>query len=209
MPPKKDARSMSGVSRAARTRRPSTGPKPRRRRPGATGSRGLRALLAGGDRRSLAEATRVFATLRNAPHRVRELVALADDRDALVAMRAMDVLEKLAHEHADWVQPHRAIFIGPLADSDRWEIRLQVVRALPLLAWTRREHARVVGILGRDLDHPQTFVRAWALDSLATLAASDHALMPAVLGALEDFEHSPSKALQARARQIRKRLGSR
>ena len=45
----------------------------------------------------------------------------------------MDLLEKLAHEHADWVQPHKRLFIGPLADSDQWEIRLQVVRALPLL----------------------------------------------------------------------------
>jgi hypothetical protein len=28
-------------------------------------------------------------------------------------------LEKIAHEHADWVQPHKKLFIGRLVDSDK------------------------------------------------------------------------------------------
>jgi hypothetical protein len=122
-------------------------------------------------------------------------------------MRAMDLLEKLAHEHAEWVQPHKRLFIGPLADSEQWEIRLQVVRALPLLSWTARERKRVIEILNRDIEHPQRFVRAWALDSLATLATNDDDLLPIVHRALGEFERSASKALVTRARQIRKRLG--
>lgn len=82
-------------------------------------------------------------------------------------MRAFDLLEKIAHEHPDCVQPHKRLFIGPFADSDKWEVRLQIVRALPLLKWTFGERKRVVAILRRDLEHPQKFVRAWALDSLA------------------------------------------
>ena len=145
--------------------------------------------------------------MESAPHRVSELARLAKDRDWLVSMRAMDLLEKLAHDHADWVQPHRKVFIGPLADSEKWELRLQVVRALPLLAWTPRERARVVEILRRDLEHPQKFVRAWALDSLATMARSDRVLEPDVMRGLAAFERSSSRALKARARHIRERLG--
>lgn len=122
-------------------------------------------------------------------------------------MRAMDLLEKLAHERADWVQPYKQLFIGPLADSEAWEIRLQVVRALPRLSWTARERRRVVEILRRDIEHPQKFVRAWALDGLATFASHDDSLLPDLEHALAAFERSGSKALMTRARHIRDRLG--
>jgi hypothetical protein len=154
----------------------------------------------------VAQSKRVHALVGSACGRVSELALLAEDTDWLVAMRAMDLLEKLAHEHADWVQPHHKLFIGPLADSDKWELRLQVVRALPLLKWTAREQERVIEILVRDIEHPQTFVRAWALDSLATFAEDESTLIPIVKRALKDFEGSGSKALRTRARHIRARL---
>lgn len=168
----------------------------------------LRALLSGGDRRSVAGSKRARALVEAAPERVGELARLAENDDWLVSMRAMDLLEKLAHEHPSWVEPHKALFIGPLAESDKWEIRLQIVRALPLLPWNARERKRVTAILVRDVEHPQTFVRAWALDSLATFALADPALMPSVVGQLEAFQASGKKALSTRARHIRARLGA-
>src|ERR1043166_3594822 len=90
----------------------------------------IRRLLTGGDRRSIAGSNRVRALVEQEPSRVRELAELADDEDWLIAQRAIDLLEKLAHDHPDWVAPHKTVFIGPLADSDKWEIRLQIVRAL-------------------------------------------------------------------------------
>lgn len=166
----------------------------------------LRRLLSGGDRRSLAQASTALDLVRASPGLVQELAGLALDADGLVSMRAADLLEKLAHDHPDWIQPHKSVFIGPLADSDRWEIHLQIVRALPLLKWTTRETKRVVEILKRDVNHKQTFVRAWALDSLASFAVSDRTLLPEVRQSLAEFEQSDKKALVARARQIRKRL---
>jgi len=126
----------------------------------------------------------------------------------LVSQRALDLLEKLAHEYPDWVKPHKRLFIGSLADSDRWEVRLQVVRALPLFMWTAHERRRVVAILKRDIAHTQKFVKAWALDSLATFAQEDARLRPIVLRYLRAFERSGSKALAARARRVRARFAS-
>jgi hypothetical protein len=135
-----------------------------------------------------------------------EVAALAEDDDWLVSMRALDLLEKAAHAHAEWVQPHRRLFIGPLADSDRWEVRLQIVRALPLMTWTPGERRRAVEILRRNIEHPQKFVRAWALDGLATFARDDATLLPAVRRSLREMERSGSKALATRARLVRERL---
>ena len=142
------------------------------------------------------------------PGLVNELVSLAGDADWLVSQRAFDLLEKLAREHPDWIQPHKRIFIGPLAESDKWEVQLQIVRALPLLRWTPRERRRVLEILRRNVGHPQTFVRAWALDSLSIMAADSVPLARLVRETLREFERSDSKALQARARHIRARLRS-
>jgi HEAT repeat protein len=168
----------------------------------------FRNLLSGGDRRSKAQSDRVLGTVRTEPERVYELVTLAGDDDWLVSMRALDLLEKLAHEQPDSIAPHKQLFIGPLADSDKWEIRLQIVRALPLFTWTPGERRRVVEILVRDVSHPQKFVRAWALDSLATLSLHDRALQPLVSQHLREFEQSGSKALASRARYIRQRVSS-
>ena len=90
--------------------------------------------------------------------------------------------------------------------SDKWEIRLQIVRALPLFRWTPAQMRRVEEALIANVSFPQTFVRAWALDGLATFADRRTTLRRVVLRHLREFEASPSKALQARARHIRARL---
>jgi hypothetical protein len=166
----------------------------------------LRGFLVGGDRRSLARSRRAGALVRARPELVAELAALTVDEDWLVTQRALDLLEKISHEHPERIEPHKHVFIGPLADSDKWEVRLQIVRALPLFRWRAAQQSRVLEILCRDVRHPQTFVKAWALDSLATFAENDPALRPIVLRHLRSFERSGRKALAARARDVRARL---
>ena len=169
----------------------------------------FRELLSGGDRRGIADSAKVRALVEARPARIKQLAALTTDDDWLVVQRALDLLEKFAHEHPDWVEPYKKVFIGPLAESDKWEIRLQIVRALPLFRWTAAQSRRVEAILVANVAFPQTFVRAWALDGLATLSQRRAKLAPLVMQRLEEFERSDSKALQARARAIRERLVAR
>jgi hypothetical protein len=172
------------------------------------GKDALRPLLSDGDRRSIAQSNRALSLIRANPRLVEQLTRLAEDEDYLVAMRAMDLLEKLAHERPEWIEPHRHLFIGTMADKAQWEIRLQIVRALPLLSWSPVEKNRVYEILLRDTEHPQTFVRAWAVDSLAHFAEKDGSLLPALHRCLRRLEQSGSKALMSRARQIAARMAT-
>ena len=166
----------------------------------------IRFLLSGGDRRSIAQSDKVRKLVEKNPERVRELARLTDDEDWLVAQRSFDLLEKIARDHPEWIEPHKHVFIGSKADSDKWEIRLQIVRSLPLFTWSAKDLSRVKTILLENVEYPQTFVKAWALDSLSMFALKDKRLMPAVRHQLEAFEKSDSKALQARARRIREAL---
>jgi hypothetical protein len=166
----------------------------------------IRDLLAGGDRRSIAQSGRVRAMIEADPSRVAEIAGLTADADWLVSQRAFDLLEKIAHDHVEWIEPHKQLFLGPTAESDKWEIRLQIVRALPLFSWSGKDLSRATAILQENVNHPQTFVKAWSLDSLSTFAMKDRSLLRTVRRRLDEFECSASKALQARARKIRQRL---
>ena len=166
----------------------------------------IHSLLSGGDRRSIAHSAKVRALVERDSSLVEVLVDLTGDDDWLVSQRAIDLLEKLAREHRDWIEPHKLVFLGPLAQSDKWEVRLQVVRALPLFSWSPAQMKRAEQILIENVEFPQTFVRAWALDGLATFAERRRKLVPIVLRYLVEFETSQSKALQARARNIRTRM---
>lgn len=154
----------------------------------------------------MARTSEALVLVRARPERVAELVELTGDEDWLVSFRALDLLEKLAREEPAWVEAHRGVFIGPLAESDRWEVRLQIVRALPLFHWSATERRRVAEILLRDSAHPHLFVRAWAVDGLAWLAEQDPSLASALDRRLRDLEESGRKALTTRARHIRARL---
>lgn len=165
----------------------------------------LRRLLNGQDARSLAQSVRARTLIDERPGRISELAALAGHANWVVAMRAIDLLEKIARAHPAWVQPHRRVFLRAAA-SDHWLVHLQVVRAFPLLRWRPAERVEVIRVLRRDIRHPQLFVRAWALDSLATFATRERSLAPRVRRTLASFERSSSPALRARARQIGARL---
>lgn len=166
----------------------------------------IRTLLSGGDRRSIADSARVRAMVEQNPSLVEDLAALTAQPDWLVAQRALDLLEKVAHDHPEWVALYKRVFLGPLATSDKWEIRLQIVRALPLFRWTPDQLRRVEQILRENVSFPQTFVRAWSLDGLSRIVDCRPALRPFVQHHLRAFERGSSKALRARARHIRARL---
>jgi hypothetical protein len=165
----------------------------------------LRRLLDGRDSRSLAQSAAARTLIEARPARIAVLAALAGHANWVVAMRAFDLLEKIARAHPAWVQPHRAVLLTA-ATHDQWLIRLQAVRGLPLLTWTPRERAEVVGALRANVRSAHLFVRAWSLDGLATLALGQRSLLPEVRRWLGVFERSPSAALRARARHIRARL---
>jgi len=168
----------------------------------------LRRFLTGGDRRSIAKSAKVRGLIERNPALMKQLASLTKDPDWLVQQRALDLLEKFSHDHPDWIEPYKRVFLGPLAESDKWEIRLQVVRALPLFRWTAAQSKRVKEILLAGAEHPQKFVRAWSLDGLATLSTADAELTPIVERHLAEFERSGSPALIARARKIRERLST-
>lgn len=168
--------------------------------------RDLRELLTGGNRLTIADSNLARAIVEADLSRLPEIAALVDDENPLVAQRALDLLEKFARSHNALVVPHKGHFIGPLADSDRWEVRLQAVRGIPAFRWRGAQAERARQIIVESLRFPQNFVQAWAVDGLARMAERDKSLQPLLRRTLSEFERSGKRSLQARVRQIRLRL---
>jgi len=165
----------------------------------------LRDLLTGGDRRSIARAGEALSVARSDRAAVDELALLTGDADHLVAQRACDVLEKLLRERHEWVQPHKGVFLA-LVDSPFWETRLQCVRAIPLFDWSREERLEAMCALRKRVDDDQKFVRSWALDGFALMAAGDPSRRAELDARISEFLSSGVPSMQARARAIAKRL---
>jgi hypothetical protein len=62
----------------------------------------IRLLLTGGDRRGIAGSDRARLLIERDPSLVTDLASLTADDNWLVTQRALDLLEKLAHDHPEW-----------------------------------------------------------------------------------------------------------
>jgi hypothetical protein len=72
----------------------------------------LRQLLTGGHRRSIAQSNQARALVAQNPDLIADIARLLDDEDWLVSQRALDLLEKFAHDHPDWVEPYKQASVG-------------------------------------------------------------------------------------------------
>lgn len=170
---------------------------------------GFLGLLTDPDRKSLAGSEAVREACRADLSLVGELVGCLEAGDDLVQMRALDLLEKLAREERDWVEPFRGVFLEGWHESGIWENRLQVMRAVGLFDWSGEELERVLAILRLGLRDEQKFVRAWAMDSFARVAVGREGLREEAVGYVLEGLGSEVKSVAARARQTAKVLGLR
>lgn len=162
----------------------------------------LRALLAGGDRRSIGRVPEVVATAQANPTLLTELVAAMGDADPVVRMRAADAVEKATAAHPEWLAPYTAQLLGPLAAVPEQEVRWHVAQLLPRLALDDAERQVAAGILFGYLDDRSAIVRTCALDALTRLAAGDPVLQARVVPALEAALRDGTPAERSRARRL-------
>jgi HEAT repeat protein len=169
----------------------------------------LRALLAGGDRRSLGRVPEVVATVQASPALLDELVAAIGDADAVVRMRAADALEKVTAAHPEWLAPYAAQLLGPLAAIPQQEVRWHVAQLLPRLLLDDAQRQVATAILFGYLEDRSAIVRTCALDALARLAEGDPALQVRVTALLEAALRDGTPAERSRAQRVRAELARR
>ena len=150
-------------------------------------------------------AERLAMDLHRDPGGIPALVRATSSPSLATRRLAYETLERLAHRSPELVSPHRMCLLRSDAISGPWEVRLQMVRALPLLHWTQLEEGRVLEILRHNARDPNAFVSCWATDAFSRIAAYRPDLGAEAELLVAELEHSQHRSHQARARAIRRR----
>jgi hypothetical protein len=167
----------------------------------------IRALLSGGDRRSIGNADDVATAISDDPRLFEACVRAMSDDDPVVRMRAADAVEKASRSRPALLAAHKAALLGPIAEIDQHEVRWHLLQLLPRLALTADEQRGWFKRAVRWMQSDRRIVAAEALSALFGLARGDESLRAqAVTIAVQSLD-GPSPALRARARKLLKSTG--
>jgi len=93
-----------------------------------------------------------------------------------------------------------------MMDCDIWSVRMHLCRMLPRVSWPPEQYEEVRDFVSRQAVDRNTFIRAWALDALASFACTDESIRPQVLEMIERALSSEPPSVRVRAREGLKRM---
>lgn len=158
--------------------------------------------LAGGDRRSIGASNAVVQEVIRDREHFAQIINGLSHSDLLIRMRCADAAEKISRRHPEWPQPHKRTLLALAGSSTEQELRWHLAQMLPRLELTAAERRRTAAILFAYLEDRSRIVQTFALQALADLAISDHALQRRLLPLVEDRQKTGSPAVRARARKL-------
>jgi hypothetical protein len=162
--------------------------------------------LSGGDRRSIGHSNEVVAQVLAHPAYFRQVFDGLSNDDAVVRMRAADVIEKITLQRPELLQPFKKGFLTIAGSSDQQEVRWHVAQIIPRLHLTARDRAVTLDILFDYLRDKSSIVKTWAMQAIAELAAVDPELKRQVTPLLDELTLIGTPAMRARGRKILRQL---
>jgi hypothetical protein len=166
----------------------------------------VRAMLAGGNRRSIGRVAEVVDLVEAYPHELPSLVLCLWDMDTCVSMRAADALEKLSRTTLYLLQPNKGQLLGLLAETTQQEVRWHLAVLIPRLQLTDAECRRVVKILQFYLEDQSSIVKTSAMQGLADLSKQFDWLRPTVIDLVRSLSRTGTPAMRARGRKLLQQL---
>lgn len=160
------------------------------------------ARLSGGKRQSIGDADVVAREVQADPDRAEELWDAVWFADPLVAMRAVDALEKASATHPEVLRGHESEILEDLPGSELPEVRWHVGLLVPRLPLTARQMPLAAQVLERLLTDPSRIVSVNALDGIVHLADRHPELAEAADAAMTRASRSPYASVRARARRL-------
>jgi hypothetical protein len=166
----------------------------------------LRALLSGGDHRSIGRVPQVLRIIRQQPQLAAPLVTALRDADSIVRMRAADALEKASVAHPELLHPHNRELLSLARRATQQELRWHLAQLIPRLPLTTRQRRGAATLFQTYLRDRSAIVRTFAMQALADLASIDRRLRPQITAQLRRLATTGTPAMRARGRRLLGRL---
>ncbi len=93
-------------------------------------------------------------------------------------------------------------------DCEDWSVRMHVCRMLSRVPWPPDEYPEALEFALSQARDDNAFIRAWALDALASFAMRDDSIRPTVFEMLDAAMSTGPASVRVRAREGLKRLGN-
>ena len=168
----------------------------------------LRALLSGGDLRSIGAADDDARAAMADPAQLQKLVQGLEAADPVLRMRCADALEKATRKRPCALQPHADLLLRLLDPAQPREVLWHVVQMAPRVRWAPGRLPQVFSALERCLASASSIVRANCMEALADHTAQAPARAGEVRHLLEGLTRTGTPAMKARGTRLLRRLGA-
>lgn len=164
----------------------------------------LKNLLSGGDKRSLGKSQIVVEQTRKAPSLFKEVYEAIYAEDEVLAMRAVDAIEKIAKKQPEWLMPYKSDLLNQMSHFKTKEHRWHVPLLLSYLTLSKKEVTKVYKQLTAWLkdDKSGKIAKVNCLQALVDLSLKYPELKNGVKRLLNEQIEEKSPSIQARVRKL-------
>jgi hypothetical protein len=159
-------------------------------------------ILEEGDLRSIGRVHDVLELVDDQPDLFPEVIQAMRHKDPGIRMRASDAVEKITRTKPDYLQPHKALIIETVLESEQQEVRWHLAQIVPRLELTSKDRTVVIKEFFSYLKDPSKIVQTNTLQALVDLAWEDDDLFNKVRAEVERLVDEGSPAVSNRARKL-------
>jgi len=162
----------------------------------------IRERLASGPPRGLGCANAIVAEALHSSDVLAELVAAAQDKRAVVAIRAANALKKVQQERPNLLVPFTKKILRSALECEELRARWNLTRVVGLLPLRGRDRALAIELMFEALRSESGLLRTFGMQGLVDFSAEDVALRTRVRPIVEEFAENGTAAMRARARKL-------
>jgi hypothetical protein len=165
--------------------------------------------LTEGDLRSIGKANDVVQQVLEDPELFPDVVEGLTSDDPIVRMRSADVIEKVAKQHPEYLQPFKSQLINEISLIDQKEVQWHVAQMFSYLTIDQSERDVITKILLTYISqNTSTIVKTFSMQTLAIFAERDADLRPQIIQLIECLMETGSPAIVSRGKKLLSRLKS-
>lgn len=165
----------------------------------------IRKLLDGNDLRSLGDSALILKAVHNEKD-FSQVFKFIFHEERGVAMKAIDLVEKITRHHDHYLQPHAGDIVRLFKTAGAKEIRWHLAQLITRVQLTSHQIKLVWSILSRWLlnANESKIVRVNSLEAMYRMSEGNHALRNEILEIMRHLEKDTSPSISARIRKLTK-----
>ena len=162
----------------------------------------VRERLASGLPRGLGCTNAIVTEALQSPDVLAELVAAAQDKRAVVSIRAANALKKVQQAQPDLLVPFTKKILRSALECEELRTRWNLTRVVGRFPLRGRDRALGIELMFEALRSESGFLRTFAMQGLVDFSVDDAALRLRVRLIVEEFAENGTAAMRARARKL-------